>query len=587
MKQTIVCDAGTASSDGHALTFLANSGTRMTNGYTVDLATLQAPVNDGQLKLVTDLTDSDRLTLPLLLDHMPSITAQVGIIEKLWVDDDGLMAQARLSDNEQGRNVQQLASEGMLTNSFSITIDFDSNPDENGVIHNAELVEISVVYRGADSKAVFRSLNNTEGKIMELKNNLTKDEAQALIDELTDAINNLTEENDDGMQPEEPAQSNEAENSKEGDPTMSNGRTNIIINSAGPARQSLAKTSDPLDEWLKSEDATKAYEQALWKADNQGVNGFKAAWREELARHAYADNSSIDEASVTKLVPASVITEIEDALNKASDLWPLYRKLDVDSFTVGAQLAGLTDDTRAHGYKVADYGTSKKTQKFNLVERKLAADFVVKYAVLNKGDIRRTDKPGALVKYLLSEMPNYILHAIDRQIILGGYTDMDFFRSVQTDAKDNSSEFAGKNFVLSATEGDRANLVLDVVGLAAKITAAGTKVLVMSPETKVDVITAADGIGRPLVGYGNDNLAAYLGVDKVITPDWWTDADDANTRAVILVPEAYGVVGDTSISAFTNFALKTNEQEYLSEIFAGGALTKVKSAGVLTPKAGD
>lgn len=587
MKQTIVCDAGTASSDGHALTFLANSGTRMTNGYTVDLATLQAPVNDGQLKLVTDLTDSDRLTLPLLLDHMPSITAQVGIIEKLWVDDDGLMAQARLSDNEQGRNVQQLASEGMLTNSFSITIDFDSNPDENGVIHNAELVEISVVYRGADSKAVFRSLNNIEGKIMELKNNLTKDEAQALIDELTDAINNLTEENDDGMQPEEPAQSNEAENSKEGETTMSNGRTNIIINSAGPARQSLAKTSDPLDEWLKSEDATKAYEQALWKADNQGVNGFKAAWREELARHAYADNSSIDEASVTKLVPASVITEIEDALNKASELWPLYRKLDVDSFTVGAQLAGLTDDTRAHGYKVADYGTTKKTQKFNLVERKLAADFVVKYAVLNKGDIRRTDKPGALVKYLLSEMPNYILHAIDRQIILGGYTDMDFFRSVQTDAKDNSSEFAGKNFALSATEGDRANLVLDVVGLAAKITATGTKVLVMSPETKVDIITAADGIGRPLVGYGNDNLAAYLGVDKVITPDWWTDADDANTRAVILVPEAYGVVGDTSISAFTNFALKTNEQEYLSEIFAGGALTKVKSAGVLNPKAGE
>lgn len=587
MKQTIVCDAGTASSDGHALTFLANSGTRMTNGYTVDLATLQAPVNDGQLKLVTDLTDSDRLTLPLLLDHMPSITAQVGIIEKLWVDDDGLMAQARLSDNEQGRNMQQLASEGMLTNSFSITIDFDSNPDENGVIHNAELVEISVVYRGADSKAVFRSLNNIEGKIMELKNNLTKDEAQALIDELTDAINNLTEENDDGMQPEEPAQSNEAENSKEGETTMSNGRTNIIINSAGPARQSLAKTSDPLDEWLKSEDATKAYEQALWKADNQGVNGFKAAWREELARHAYADNSSIDEASVTKLVPASVITEIEDALNKASELWPLYRKLDVDSFTVGAQLAGLTDDTRAHGYKVASYGTSKRTQKFNLVERKLAADFVVKYAVLNKGDIRRTDKPGALVKYLLSEMPNYILHAIDRQIILGGYTDMDFFRSVQTDAKDSSSEFSGKNFALSATEGDRANLVLDVVGLASKITATGTKVLVMSPETKVDIITAADGIGRPLVGYGNDNLAAYLGVDKVITPDWWTDADDANTRAVILVPEAYGVVGDTSISAFTNFALKTNEQEYLSEIFAGGALTKVKSAGVLNPKAGE
>lgn len=583
MQQTLTCDANNVSSDGHTLTFLANSGTRMTNGYTVDLVTLQAPVNYGQLKLVTDLTESDRLTLPLLLDHMPSITAQVGIIEKLWFDDDGLMAQARLSDNEQGQNVQQLASEGMLTNSFSITIDFDSDPDENGVIHNAELVEISVVYRGADSKAVFRSLNNIEGKIMELKNNLTKDEAQSLIDQITDAINGLTEKDGDNTEPEEPMQSNKAESE---DGTVANGRTNIIINSAGGARQSLAKTSDPLKDWLKSEDATKAYEQALWRTDNQGVQGFKTAWREELARHAYADNASIDEASVGKLVPTSVITEIEDVLNKASELWPLYRKLDVDSFTVGAQLAGLTDNTRAHGYKVADYGTSKKTQKFNLVERKLAADFVVKYAVLNKGDIRRTDKPGALVKYLLAEMPNYILHAIDRQIILGDYTDLDFFRSVQTDAKDTSNEFEGKNFVLSAAEGARANLVLDVVGLASKITATGTKVLVLSPDTKVDIITAADGIGRPLVGYGNDNLAAYLGVDKVITPDWWTETDDAKTRAVIIVPEAFGIVGDTSISAFTNFALKTNEQEYLSEIFAGGALMKVKSAGVLTPKAG-
>ena len=584
MQQTLTCDANTVSSDGHTLTFLANSGTRMTNGYTVDLQTLQAPVNDGQLKLVTDLTDSDHLTLPLLLDHMPSITAQVGIIEKLWFDDAGLMAQARLSDNEQGRNVQQLASEGMLTNSFSITIDFNDEPDENGVIHNAELVEISVVYRGADSKAVFRSLNNIEGKIMELKNNLTKDEAQSLIDQLTDVINGLTE-NDDTDKPETPDQSNDVENSKEGD-TVANGRTNIIINSAGTARQSLAKTNDPLKDWLKSEDATKAYEQALWRTDNQGVDGFKTAWRDELARHAYADNSSIDEDSVSKLIPTSVITEIEDVLNKASELWPLYRKLDVDNFTVGAQLAGLTEDTRAHGYKVADYGTEKKKQKFSLVERKLGADFVVKYAVLNKGDIRRTDKPGALVKYLLSEMPNYILHAIDRQIILGGYTDLDFFRSVQTDAKDASSEYAGKNFVLSATEGTRSNLVLDVVGLASKITATGTKVLVLSPDTKVDIITAADGIGRPLVGYGNDNLAAYLGVDKVITPDWWTEEDDAKTRAVIIVPEAFGIVGDTSISAFTNFALNTNEQEYLSEIFAGGALMKVKSAGILTPKVG-
>ena len=70
MKQTIVCDAGTASSDGRTLTFLANSGTRMTNGYTVDLESLQAPVANSVVhKPVAELTDSDKLTLPLLVDQ--------------------------------------------------------------------------------------------------------------------------------------------------------------------------------------------------------------------------------------------------------------------------------------------------------------------------------------------------------------------------------------------------------------------------------------------------------------------------------------------------------------------------------------
>ena len=116
MKQTIVCDAHSASSDGKMLTFLANSGTRMTNGFPVDLQTLLAPVDGGLLKPVAELADSDELTLPLFVDRMPSITYQAGIIEKLWITDEGLMARARLSSNEPGEDIRKLASEGMLTN---------------------------------------------------------------------------------------------------------------------------------------------------------------------------------------------------------------------------------------------------------------------------------------------------------------------------------------------------------------------------------------------------------------------------------------------------------------------------------------
>lgn len=54
---------------------------------------------------------------------------------------------------------------------------------------------------------------------------------------------------------------------------------------------------------------------------------------------------------------------------------------------------------------------------------------------------------------------------------------------------------------------------------------------------------------------------------------------------IIMSASHYPVVGDTSIEAFTNFALSTNTNEYLQEIYAGGGLDAEKSAVVIKPKA--
>jgi len=55
----------------------------------------------------------------------------------------------------------------------------------------------------------------------------------------------------------------------------------------------------------------------------------------------------------------------------------------------------------------------------------------------------------------------------------------------------------------------------------------------------------------------------------------------------MFVFDAYKTVGDNTIEAFTNFVLKTNKQEYLQEIYAGGGLTKRDSAAAVatTPEA--
>lgn len=598
-------NSGAPETNGRTLTFLANSGKAMCDGLTVDLKTLKAPLIDGTLKLVSDLTESDKLSLPLLIDHMPSIECQAGAITRLWMTDAGLMAEAKLSEVDQGERIRQLAADGCLTNSFSITVEFNQRLGKDGIIHDGELLEISVVYRGADPRAAFTAINsrnNKNGDTMDpelLKKlartiaqfKLTPDEAEQLtdsigdimqsaLDDITAAITNQTEgegedEGEGTPAPEEPVQT-------------SNGRQTIIINKANHAahQSGTVKFSHDRKTWIDSDDAMIAFERALIDTDNKGVEAFHREWADTVNRNM-SDTASfgVDTTNVDKFIPTAAITTIADALNtRGSGLWNLLRKTGMDRLTIGGNIAGLTDQTRAHGYPVASYGTKKKEQVLSFVKRELQADYTYKYITLNKGDIRRTQRPGALLRYVLQELPNYIVQTIERQITLGGYTDMAHFRSVVTDAADKSSEWNGNRFALSYTMTDDTPL-MDFVRASHMVRAQGNKVLLCNADTVADLLMSANANGDAYIALGGDDtLARALGVNQIITPEWWTDTDDTTTMGVIMSASHYAVVGDTSIEGFTNFALSTNTNEYLQEIYAGGGLDAEKSAVVIKPK---
>ena len=596
-------NSGAPETNGRNLTFLANSGKVMCDGLTVDLKTLKAPLIDGTLKLVSDLTESDKLSLPLLIDHMPSIECQAGAITRLWMTDDGLMAEAKLSEVDQGERIRQLATDGCLTNSFSITVEFNKRPGKDGIIHDGELLEISVVYRGADPRAAFTAINSRNNKNGDTMNpellkklartiaqfKLTPDEAEQLttsigdimqdaLDDITEAIGEQSESNNDETTPapEEPVQT-------------SNGRQTIIINKANHvAHQSgNVKFSHDRKTWLDSDDAMIAFERALIDTDNKGVEAFHREWADTVNRNM-SDTASfgVGTADVDKFIPTEAITTISDALNtRGSGLWNLLRKTGLDRLTIGGNIAGLTDRTRAHGYPVTSYGEEKSNQTLSFVKRELQADYTYKYITLNKGDIRRTQRPGALLRYVLQELPNYIVQTIERQITLGGYADMAHFRSVVTDAEDDSSaDWKGNRFALSYPMTGAAPL-MDFVHASHMVHAQGDKVLLCNADTVADLLMSADANGNTYIALGGDDtLARALGVNQIITPEWWTDKDDAATMGVIMSASHYAVVGDTSIEAFTNFALSTNTNEYLQEIYAGGGLDAEKSAVVIKPK---
>lgn len=596
-------NSGAPETNGRTLTFLANSGKVMCDGLTVDLKTLKAPLIDGTLKLVSDLTESDKLSLPLLIDHTPSIEYQAGAITRLWMTDDGMMAEAKLSEIDQGERIRQLAADGCLTNSFSITVEFNQRPGKDGIIHDGELLEISVVYRGADPRAAFTAINSRNNKNGDTMNpellkklartiaqfKLTPDEAEQLtdsvgdimqsaFDDITAAIINQREGEGEGEgtpEPEEPVQT-------------SSGRKTIIINKANHAAHQSGTVTFSHDRktWLDSDDAMLAFERALIDTDNKGVEAFHREWA-GIVNRSMSDSASfgVDDANVTKFIPTGAITTISDALNtRGSGLWNLLRKTGMDRLTIGGNIAGLSEQTRAHGYPVSSYGTKKKEQVLSFVKRELQADYTYKYITLNKGDIRRTQRPGALLRYVLQELPNYIVQTIERQITLGGYTDMDHFRSVVSDAKDSSSEWKGNRFALSYTMTDNTPL-MDFVRASHMVRAQGNKVLLCNADTVADLLVSANSNGNTYIALGGDDtLARALGVNQIITPEWWTDTDDTATMGVVMAASHYAVVGDTSIEAFTNFALSTNTNEYLQEIYAGGGLDAEKSAVVIKPK---
>lgn len=594
-------NSGAPETNGRTLTFLANSGKVMCDGLTVDLKTLKAPLIDGTLKLVSDLTESDKLSLPLLIDHIPSIECQAGAITRLWMTDDGMMAEAKLSEVDQGERIRQLAADGCLTNSFSITVEFNQRPGKDGIIHDGELLEVSVVYRGADPRAAFTAINSRNNKNGDTMNpellkklartiaqfKLTPDETEQLtdsigdimqsaLDDITAAITNQKEGEGEGTpEPEEPVQT-------------SNGRQTIIINKANHAAHQSGTVTFSHDRktWLDSDDAMIAFERALIASDNKGVEAFHREWADTVNRNM-SDTASfgVNTTNVDKFIPTAAITTISDALNtRGSGLWNLLRKTGMDRLTIGGNITGLTDQTRAHGYPVASYGTTKKEQVLSFVKRELQADYTYKYITLNKGDIRRTQRPGALLRYVLQELPNYIVQTIERQITLGGYTDMAHFRSVVTDAADKSSEWNGNRFALSYTMTDNTPL-MDFVRASHMVRAQGNKVLLCNADTVADLLMSANANGNTYIALGGDDtLARALGVNQIITPEWWTDTDDTTTMGVIMSASHYAVVGDTSIEAFTNFALSTNTNEYLQEIYAGGGLDAEKSAVVIKPK---
>lgn len=328
-------------------------------------------------------------------------------------------------------------------------------------------------------------------------------------------------------------------------------------------------------EWFKTKDAVEAFTMAL--ANNAGKS-----FQDEEVQAAYKDaqvKAGITDPSVFTL-PEPVVTSIEDAV-KSGEIYSRMNHTGLDVFKLMWDDADAEVDTsRAGGFRPS-VDRTKDEQVLDFESRVIRAQYIYKYLVLGKETVRENRSTGALVRFVLNELPVRIIRELERAAIIGdgraagNKRKITSFVSVKSDAAANAG--AGNAFASTYTRAAGVSLAEAVRRAAAGIDADGEVVLIAKKGFAIDAQFERDADDKLLFPIGT-SAAAVLGVSTIIEPTWFTDVSDPENDAYLVVLSRYMTVGDNSIEAFTNFKLETNENEFLQEIYKGGALAAVNAA---------
>lgn len=341
-----------------------------------------------------------------------------------------------------------------------------------------------------------------------------------------------------------------------------------------------AKPNVKLKAYLKTDEAMDVFAGILEQNPGEmgGTSSAKVrdAWKEHLETKAGVTNPDV-------FLPTPLIEAIQNAFEDGGEIWNRVAKVGADVWNAAWDTEDNVNDNngRARGYNRTDQ-EEKAEQVLTFDSRVLRPQFVYKYITLNKEDIKEQRSTGALVTYILSELPQRIVREVERAIVLGDgrASDDDYkikpgtprgFYPILADA------LAGNYFA------DEVELVgnesrAEIVAMAKdELRTGGEVVLIAKKGYSTSARFEKDTEGRLLFPLGS-KASDVFDIDTIIEPDWFNDTNSPTVDAVVVVLSAYKVVGDTSIEGFQNFILKTNKNEYLQEIWAGGGLTGRKSA---------
>lgn len=545
------------------LTFLANSGNPMADGYTVDLETLWVRDPDtNEQTLVKSLDKETRKNfVPLLVDHNWSVESKVGQVRGLWLTDEGLVACATVAQTVKGDDILTLAKDDML-DTYSITVGYSEQPGKDAVIHNAQLLEISTVWLGNDETTKLLSVNQAKEENMQTSevkaNELTADEAaklQSQIDQLTATVKGLTKDDDDDADKgddkgaDAPAPATDA---NAADKVAENAR---VVKNARPAV--VQSVNSKANSWLATPEADHAFAQAL-------INN-----RTENAMTAFGRIAKMNGVTGDAVLPSSVENVLFKAWSDSDNLLSTFRTSTNKRMTLHAAVAN-GDSGRAHGHTK---GAQKVDQDLNIVNRNVAVRAIYKKLPLDLQDLV-DDTDGSLLKFRAEELASRVSDEIARGALIGDgrgsaangvFVDGRGLHAIATDIA--GSDAYAKSVATEVKVAPTETLYVKVHKALARVK--GAKKVVVLPEGGIEeLMLATNANGMPLLAVGTTPEIAFPNV-KFFEAEWM---NGAAYDVIAYADQSYVVIGDGQQRVITDFDLNTNRDLMLVERYVGGSL---------------
>lgn len=530
------------------ITFIAARDVKNLNGWTYETSTLQAQDATGEYRTLT--SEWADVAIPLMKNHSGDTDEKVGNIYSARLAKNGDIEQVEMKakwfGGEKAQEVRQRVLDGELTD-VSITTDWGSGyseEDDIDVLKNAHIIEVSVVYAGAEPKAKILAKNSIDKgeEESETTDGLSDEDLEKIAVKVADKLKENESEptDEDGEEINNPEEEEEEEEMA----TQPTNATTEIVADKSMVLNALTKL-----------------------ARNGSIRGMN---RSQVIEAVKNDLDLFEADGTTPyVIPDAIFTEIL-AITRPTDILDTFATVPAKKFTLMGEVESDADLARAGRWSKDEL---KAIQESDLKAQKMSTQFLYKMQKLSYEDMKE-DFGDLLYTYIRTELPQKVTEEEERCFIVGDGRALNNARHISSIVSLDAAAEDVTNVHVLEYDGTADTSALEALtnGIV-KIDEEGAMYAVMRKETLTDLknIGLSSASGLP---FSEAQIAEAIGVDRIFTRKYVP----ANTAYVYVGAFVKRLTGGGAGETIEQYDIDYNDQkiEFIRPV--GGAATGLASA---------